>query len=370
MAAAFSIPVDAAPVAAFAAPAPPTAPRPKPSDLNAVLGDFSLEVSRLREEQEQQTSKAREHEGQVEDAALVLSQKRRRLHETEEQIEAALQAEDYDRAERLQEEVQTLGAEVAQSSGTLEALQIESAAHEAKKQELFVRKREAADGVIAILQGLHDKQGAKLARHVDIASARQGAQEAELAARRERVSAASVDVEVARRKLNSEQESLEAEISAETTVLQEQLAAHTASQAAVASEVEELRAQLAAKEAELAQVTIYVYDLGASRLPLHISCESFSQISNLTQCVPPPLTSLAVRRPRRDRRERDHRGAPCVRRAACGGEREAERAGRGGDRRGGDACGSGDSRRKARLDHRRGSCGADCDRGEARRVRR
>jgi hypothetical protein len=86
--AAFSIPVDAAPVAAFAAPAPPTAPRPKPSDLSAVLGDFSLEVSRLREEQEQQTSKAREHEGQVEDAALVLAQKRRRLHETEEQIEA------------------------------------------------------------------------------------------------------------------------------------------------------------------------------------------------------------------------------------------------------------------------------------------
>ena len=105
-----------------------------------------------------------------------------------------MQAEDYDRAERLQGEVQALSAEVAQSSGTLEALQIESAAHEAKKQELFVRKQEAVDGVIALLQGLHDKQGAKLARHVDIASARQEAQEAELAARRERVAAASADV--------------------------------------------------------------------------------------------------------------------------------------------------------------------------------
>ena len=234
-------------------PPPPPQPRKKGKDLSSVLGDFSLEISRLREEQEQQTSAASKHSLEVEDAALVLSQKCRRLKETEEQIETALQGEDYDRAERLNADVSALKTEVAKATASLEQLQTQSAAHESAKQQLFVRKQESVDDVVTVLQGLHDKQAQKLERHLQISGARQATKQEQLAGLTSSIAAASDKIEVDQRKLDAEKESLEAEISAETTTLQDALGKEAEIQAAVLAEVEELRRQLAVKEAELAE---------------------------------------------------------------------------------------------------------------------
>ena len=209
-------------------------------DLTARLQDVHLENEQLLANKERLT-------GEFGDLTL-------RVQQAEDNQNAAIEAEDYERADALNDTIEELKGMMASSEGRRLKVDRDLQGLAAKRELLQSDQLQSAEGVVEQVRGLWQTQRSLLKEHERTASSSVRTERRHLNVQEQRVKLDEEHLHVDQAEISEEEERLARSIEEQTEGIASKQKALLGKQEGLDGEIEELRQLLAAKETERADV--------------------------------------------------------------------------------------------------------------------